>query len=408
MKIWIKLLIGIILGTILGVLIPANIGSDFFDGVSHIAINIGRYVIFPLVFFSLIIGTYELKITRTRFKTYGLMFLYMLASTLLLVIIGVLSVFILFQGRIEIVTDKMDSINVPGFKEVMLTSFPKNMFNSIVEHGDFLLPVIVLALVLGMNLTFDKVITRPVIQLFDSLSRIFYHINSFVTEIYAVALIFITASSVMALKTIQNFSIYSQLILILIIDIALILFGVFPGILYLLGGKKNPYKWLYAITGPLLTAVITGDAYISMSMLIKHGKENMGVPRKTGSITYPILALFGKAGTALVVSVSFFIILKSISAADINFLDVLWVIGFSFLVSFAVSSRPGDGVFIAIVLLCNASTQITQNQYLILKAIQPLLIGFGVILDVATSAFISFLITHRDGIKLKIEARDFI
>ena len=259
-----------------------------------------------------------------------------------------------------------------------------------------------------MNLTFDKAITRPVVQFVDSLSRIFYHINSFITEIYAVGLIFITASSVMTLRAVQNFSIYTQLILILIIDIAIVIFGVFPGILYLLGEKKNPYKWLYAITGPLLTALATGDGYISLSMLIKHGKENMGVPRKIGSISYPVYALFGKAGTALVVSVSFFIILKSISAADINILDVLWVVAFSFLVSFAVSSRPGDGVFIAIVLLCNASTKINQNQYLILKAIQPLLIGFGVILDVATSAFVSFLITHKDGEKLKIEARDFI
>ncbi|MBN2442747.1 MAG: dicarboxylate/amino acid:cation symporter [Spirochaetales bacterium] len=408
MKIWIKLFIGIILGTILGIIIPSNIGSDFFESAANIAINIGRYAIFPLIFFSLIIGTYELKINHARFKTYGLMFLYMLAATLLLVIIGVLSVFILFQGRIEIVTDKMDSINVPGFKEVMLTSFSKNMFNALIEHGDFLLPVMIVALILGMNLTFDKVITRPVIQLVDSLSRIFYHINSFITEIFAVGLIFITASSVMTLKVIQNFTIYTQLVVILIIDIAIVLFGVFPGILYLLGEKRNPYKWLYAITGPLLTALTTGDSYISLSTLIKHGKENMGVPRRTGSITYPVFALFGKAGTALVVSVSFFIILKSISAADINILDVLWVIAFSFLVSFAVSSRPGDGVFIAIVLLCNASTKINQNQYLILKAIQPLLIGFGVILDVATSAFISFLIAHRDGVKLKIEARDFI
>ena len=178
MKIWIKLLIGIILGIILGLVIPTNTGSDFFEGASQIAINIGRYVIFPLVFFSLIFGTYELKLSRARFKTYGLMFLYMLASTLLLVIIGVLSVFILFQGRIEIVTDKMDSINVPGFKEVLLTSFSKNMFNALIEHGDFLLPVMVLALIFGMNLTFDKAITRPVVQFVDSLSRIFWRTGS--------------------------------------------------------------------------------------------------------------------------------------------------------------------------------------------------------------------------------------
>ncbi|MBN2533006.1 MAG: dicarboxylate/amino acid:cation symporter [Spirochaetales bacterium] len=408
MKIWIKLLIGIILGTILGFVIPVNIGSDFFGVASQLAMNIGRYIVFPLVFFSVIYGTYELKLEHSRFKVYGLMFLYMLASTLILVIIGVVSVFIFFQGRIKAVTDEMELIYVPGFKEVILSSFPKNMFNALIEQGDFLLPVIVLAVVFGMNLTFDKVITRPVVQFVDSLSRIFYHINSFVTEVFAVGLVFITASSIMELRSIQNFAIYTQLILILVIDVAIVLFGVFPGIFYLLGERKNPYKWLYAITGPLLTALATGDEYISLSMLTKHGKENMGVPRKIGSITYPIYALFGKAGTALVASVSFIVILKSASSLDITILDALWVILFSFLVSFAVGPEPGGSAFVAIALLWKASGNPAQESYLILKAIQPLLIGFGVILDVATSAFVSFLITHRDGVKLKIEARDFI
>lgn len=408
MKIWIKLLIGIIIGVILGFVLPKNTGLEFFEVASQIAINIGRYVVFPLVFFSVIYGTYELKLEQSRFKIYGRMFLYMLASTLLLVIIGVISVFIFFQKRIDFVTDEMELIYVPGFKEVMLSSFPKNMFNALIEQGDFLLPVIVLALVFGMNLTFNKVITKPVVQLVDSLSRIFYHINSFVVEIFAVGLIFITASSIMELRAVQNFSIYTQLIVILIIDTIIVLFGVFPGILYLLGERKNPYKWLYAITGPLLTALATGDEYISMSMLVKHGKENMGVPRKIGSITYPVYALFGKAGTALVASVSFIVILKSASSLDITILDALWIILLAFLVSFAVGPEPGASAFVAIALIWKEFGNPALESYLILKAIQPVLIGFAVILDVATSAFVSFLITHRDGVKLKIEARDFI
>jgi len=427
MKIWIKLLIGILLGIILGFIIPANIdwgytvhlfntpipvfyvpGPKDIEMLSQIAINIGRYVIFPLVFFSLIFGSYELKLEHSRFKTYGLMLLYMLGSTLLLVLIGVITVFIFFQGRIKIVSDNMELIYVPGFKELILTSFPKNLFNVFNDQGDLLLPIVILALIFGMNLTFDKVITRPVVQFVDALSKIFYHINSFVTEIFAVGLIFITTSSILTLRTVQNFSIYTQLVVILMIDVGIVLFGIFPGMMYLLGEKENPYKWLYSITAPLLTAFTTGDAYVSLGMLIKHGKENMGVPRKIGSISYPIYALFGKGGSALVASVSYIVILKSTSSLDISILDVLWVIGMSFLVSFILSSVPGTSAFVAIALLWRASNNPAQESFLMFKAIAPLLIGFGVILDVATSAFVSFLITRQQGIKLKIEARDFI
>lgn len=408
MKIWIKLLIALIIGILLGIFIPSSLGGIFFDDAAKLFINIGRYIIFPLVFFSLIFGTYELKLGGERYKTYGLMLLYLLSSTLLLVIIGVISVFLFFPKGIAIVPEEMEPINVPGFKEIMLNIFPKNMFNAIIERGDFLLPIIVLSIIFGMNLTFDKVITRPIVQLVDSLSRVFYHINSFIAEIFPIGIVFITASSVMKFTTIQDISIYFQLIIILIIDLIIILFGIFPGILYLFGEKKNPYKWLYAALGPILTALTTGDEYISLSMLIKHGKENMNIPRKVGSIVYPIFALFGRAGTALVTSVSFIVILSSSRTLDITIIEVLWVIGFSFLVSLAISPVPGIGAFAAISLLCNHFGSGMQEMYLILKSIAPLLISFGVVLDVVTSSFVSFLITYRDGIKVKIEARDFI
>jgi aerobic C4-dicarboxylate transport protein len=408
MKIWIKLLIGIILGIILGYVIPANLVGSFFDSAAQIAVNIGRYVIFPLVFFSLIFGTYELKLEKARFKTYGFMFLFMIVSTLVLVLIGVLSVFIFFPKGIAMVPEEMEKINVPGLKETLLTMFPKNVFNTLIDRGDFLLPLVVLALVIGTNLTFDKIITRPVVQLVDSLSRIFYHINSFVAEIFAVGLLAITTSTIMKFIMIEDISIYFQLIIILIIDMAIVLFCIFPLLLYFFVERKNPFKWLYAITAPLLTAFATGDEYISLGMLIKHGRENMGIPRKIGSISYPMFALFGKAGTALVTSVSFIVILNSSRSLDISILEVLWVIAFSFLVSFVISPVPGIGAFTAISLLCNQFGSGVQEMYLILKPIAPLLVSFGVVMDVATSAFVAFFITHHESMKIKIEAGDFI
>ncbi len=407
MKIWIKLLIGTVLGIVLGVFIPESLGGDLLDGLAKIFINVGRYTVYPLVFFSLIIGTYELRLERNIIRTYGFVFFYMIASTLICVIVGVLSAVIFSPERIPVMPVESEKPNIPGLQETLLTVFPRNFFDAIVGNGNFILPILVVAFVLGANLTFDKALTKPIVQFIDTLSRLFYHINSLVVEIFAIALIAITASSVIKITSIVDNSMYVQLIIVLIIDLAVIIFGVFPLLFYFLTDRRNPYKHLYAIAAPLLTALATGDEYISLGMLVKHGKENLAIPRTIGSSAYPVFALFGKGGTALIASVAFIVIIKSIKY-DINFQDVMWVIGFSFLVSFALSSVPGSGAFVAIALLSSLYGKGYQDAYLIFKQLAPLLISIGVVIDVAASAFSSFLLAYQRGIRSKTEALDYI
>jgi aerobic C4-dicarboxylate transport protein len=331
----------------------------------------------------------------------------MVASTLILVIIGVLSAVAFSPDRIPVMPEESDKFNVPGLQETLLTVFPKNFFAAIVGSGDFILPLFVVAFILGANLTFDKGLTKPIVQLIDTLSRLFYHINSLVAEVFAIALIAITSSSVIKILSIADNSMFIQLIIILFIDLAIVLFGVFPLLFYFLTDRRNPYVYLYAITAPLLTALATGDEYISLSMLVKHSKENLSVPRTIASSSYPLFALFGKGGTALISSIAFIVIIKSIKY-DINFYDVMWVIGFSFLVSFALSSVPGSGAFVSVALLSMLYGKGYQNAYLIFKQIAPFLVSIGVVIDVAASAFASFLLAYQRGIKSKIEAPDFI
>jgi len=228
MKIWIKLLVGIVLGVLVAVFLPVKqAAAAHLGNISEVLLHIGRYAIFPLVFFSLAVGTYELRLDKRVFRVYGRIFLYLILSTAVLVLIGVVSV-LLFSPRIPIITMKVPPPQIPGFLETLFTVFPQNAFNVLVGEGNILLPLVVLALVLGANLTFDRVVTRPITQLFDSLSRTFYHIISLIVEIFWVFTIFITASMVIQIFLIENLEIYGELILILALDVAVVVLGVYP------------------------------------------------------------------------------------------------------------------------------------------------------------------------------------
>jgi Na+/H+-dicarboxylate symporter len=292
---------------------------------------------------------------------------------------------------------------IDGLKVV----FPRNLFAVFFGSGDFLLPIVVLAFLLGLNMDFDRQLTRPVVQIFDSLSRIFYHLNSLIVELFAIALIAIAAARISHLSH-AELGMYKQIIIIVAVDVVVVAFGVFPGALYLMGIRENPYRWLYASIGPAIAGLFTGDQYICLGIVTKHGKESLGVPRMVGSAVYPLFAILGRAGTAMVSTVSFILILRSYSSLEITFLQTLWVMFFSFVVSFILGAMPGNGAFYAIFMLCSLYAKGLQEGYLILRTIAPLLVSFGAFIDVLSSAFVSLLIAREENVWTEVEAENFI
>ena len=406
MKIWIKLLIGSLIGLAAGFFIPVQ-AQGLFDSVSSLLIGIGRYALFPFIFFSLGIGTSELRQEKRLLRVYFSIFKYLVLAAGLLIVIGTLSVLVFPPERIPI-TIEADRAFIPvGVVDGLKVIFPRNLFAVFFGSGDFLLPVVVLAFLLGLNMDFDRQLTRPVVQLFDSLSRIFYHLNSLIVELFAIALIAIAAARISHLSH-AELGMYKQIIIIVAVDVVVVAFGVFPGALYLMGIRENPYRWLYASIGPAIAGLFTGDQYISLGIVTKHGKESLGVPRMVGSAVYPLFAILGRAGTAMVATVSFILILRSYSSLEITFLQTLWVMFFSFVVSFILGAMPGNGAFFAIFMLCSLYAKGLQEGYLILRTNAPLLVSFGAFIDVLTSAFVSLLIAREENVWTEVEAENFI
>ena len=116
------------------------------------------------------------------------------------------------------------------------------------------------------------------------MSRIFYHINSFVLEVMGLGMIALTAFLVTQILSIPELQLYGELIIVLGIDSAVVLFIIYPIFLYLLGGRKNPFRWLYAVLAPLFGGLVSGDSYFSLGFMMRNGKENLGIPRSIGSI----------------------------------------------------------------------------------------------------------------------------
>ena len=409
MKIWLKTVLAAAAGLLIGAVLARRDGqvAELASSLARIATQFGGYAVFPCVFFGLVIGTHQLRAAGAALRIYGRLVLYLAGSTALLVVVGIAAVLLLAPERIPIVVIvDPATYAMPSLLDSAAAALPANLFRALVSDGPLLLPVVVLALVIGFNLDFDAAITGPVIRITDALSRIFFQINSLIVEVFWIAIVVIGAATLISLGA-AELALYRELVILLVIVVIVLYLGVFPALLYLLGERTNPYRWLYAALGPALAGALTGDAYVSLGSLLVHGRGSFGLPRTVTSAVFPLFALFGRAGTALVMGLSYLLVLRSYTSFGVTGEQILWAALFSFLISFVVGTTPGQGAMVGLALLWTMSGHGLREGYLILQPIASLLVSTAVLLDVTTAALAAHLVGRGERGVRPVTVRDF-
>jgi hypothetical protein len=410
MTVWFKILVGTGFGLVLGYFLPlpaaneASLLSQFSDFI----VSIGRYALFPFVFFSTAVALGDLRRTNKMGSVLLRSLLYMGLASLLLVLIGALFILLFSPERIPITSRRETELIFRSWNDTLANLVPKNLFQVLTGGADFLLPVYALSFLLGLHFHFDRTVTEPTVNLFDSLSRIFYHLNSFIVEIIGWGMIVLGAAWLVQIRLIQDVSLYLQIFGVLLLASVFVVFVVMPGLLYLLVDRKNPFPWVFGLMGAGLGAFFSGDSFFSLGLAARMTRENLGVPRKVGAVNLPLFAMFGRAGTALTSTIAFFIILKSYSSLEISLDQVFWTISFAFLLSFALPSVPGLGAYINLSLLCSLYGRGLENGYLNLQPILPVLVSFSALLDVYAAGFCSFLVTRHENLQKEVPLQQYI
>ena len=409
MKIWLKTVLAAAAGLLVGAVLARRDGqvAELASSLAPIATQFGGYAVFPCVFFGLVIGTHQLRAAGAALRIYGRLVLYLAGSTALLVVVGIAAVLLLAPERIPIVVIvDPATYAMPSLLDSAAAALPANLFRALVSDGPLLLPVVVLALVIGFNLDFDAAITGPVIRITDALSRLFFQINSLIVEVFWIAVVVIGAATLISLGA-AELALYRELVILLVIVVIVLYLGVFPALLYLLGERTNPYRWLYAALGPALAGALTGDAYVSLGSLLVHGRGSFGLPRTVTSAVFPLFALFGRAGTALVMGLSYLLVLRSYTSFGVTGEQILWAALFSFLISFVVGTTPGQGAMVGLALLWTMSGHGLREGYLIMQPIASLLVSTAVLLDVTTAALAAHLVGRGERGVRPVTVRDF-
>ena len=393
-----RYLTGIALGLAVGFLLnTGNAVASVLTVVVDLAVRLGRYLILPLIFFSL-------PVAITRLRRIGMLgtlcrrsSLAALFASAVLTLIGTLAAWLIGFGRIPVIPGIAQDIPVVTLGTLVQETLRMNSFRVLVGNSSFLLPLLVPAFILGWHMYHDREIAEPTFNFFDSISRILYRANRFMLVLMPGMLMIFTAAVIVESRRVVDFQRFLPLLgMILLITIVLI-GGVYPLLIWAAGGRRSPWKALSGMSGALLGAFISGSPLFNYGNLTRHLKENLNIPRHSAALIAPVYMMFARAGTAMITAICMLTVIRSYSSLEITLFQAAWTALFSFLISFALPATPDRGLATAMVMLGSLYGRGLDDGWLILAPALPLFAMLTAVLDTATGAMLLLLVNRRSG-----------
>ena len=396
MKVWIKYLIGIALGVLTAVLLPVDsvTGASVIKFLTDLFVRFGRYLVVPVVFSTAIVSINKLRTSKILLKSTAWTAGFIVVSSLMLAFVGIVSILIVKLPRIPITNELAGEIAGIDVKALILSLFPYSAFDALRE-GSFLLVSFLFACLIGWESASELVAFKPVFALADSLSQLFYHISVFFTELMAVFSIAIMSNWTITFRSAFATGIYTPLVVMLLCDFVLVVGLIYPLIIRFMCHDPRPYRVLYASLAPMMLAFISGDSNLVLPLTIRHGKESLGIKRRSSGFTYPLFSIFARGGSALVVIISFIMIWRSYTALRIPFNDISWLFFTAFGLSFLLGAIPSGGAFILLTIICTKYGKGFETSYLLLQPAAVILCSFATLLDTATAMFGSYVVSVK-------------
>jgi len=409
MKIWFKYLIGILLGFAAACLLPSA-NPQVLSAVSFITelfVRFGCYILLPLIFSSALIAVFNLADSGILIKTSIWTILVITASSLLLTFTGLLSILIIHLPRIPITVEKVSTVTLLELPAMIRQVFPYSVLETL-QQGTFLLPSFLFGCVVALSCIYDRSISKPVVQLADSFSKVCYQIMTFFIEVLSIGMIAIMTNWTIQFRSVITAGTFTPLIFMLLGDLLLVAVIIYPAILHFGFHDPHPFRVLYAGLASLFTAFFSGNSNLTLPLTIIQCKDSLGIRRRLSGFSTTLFSIFARGGSALVITVGFVVIWRSYSSLGMAFSDVIWLTVTAFLLSFALGNMPSGGAFFALTVLCSMYSRGFETGYLLLKPAAAIIGSFAAAIDAVTVMYGSYIISIKTETIQHREARHFI
>lgn len=398
-----RVVISMLVGVVFAIFVPLDAlpYAGFWQGISRSFLIVWRYLVYPFMFFGLIMALAQLR----RERRMGLMFL---INTLLIVglsfimsLLGTLLGAILPIKRIPVQFEKISLESSPFSISILENLLPANAFASFSMQA--LLPLLILAVLLGINMSFDKEVTEPSYNFFDSLSRIFYHILKFTMQFAWVPMFFFSVYAVSSLNK-QDLSHYASFLWTVCSSVIICAFLITIVLSYFLTSYKTPLHWWQNSSLYWPIALFCPNIQLNACVASYNSHESQKIKRDLGGLTTPYFALFARAGSVFVCSMAMVTILRSYSSLSLGFYQILGIFTCALLASFMTSHVAEYSLVAMLPIACMLyGKPLTSGAHIL----NPVIFQITLVASFIDSIFIMFGLNFISHFK-KIEKKQIL
>ena len=347
-----QILIALVLGIVAGILLQGKgeFTSTFLQPVGTIYINLLKFMVVPVVLFSIIEGTISLgdirRVGAIGWKT----FVYYMATTAVAVVIGI-AFATLFRGFFPVLQTSglTYEAKTANFMEVIVGMFPKNILEPLLKAD--MLPLILTALLIGLGILLSG----------DAGQRV----GESVKDIYAVIMkmmelvIRLTPIGVFCLMTnvvaVNGASIVSSLGIVLGVAYLAYLthIVVVYGLSVHLFSKMGLLTFLRGMAPAMTTAFTTSSSNATLPLTIRCSNE-LGADPSISSFVLPLGATINMDGTAIYMGVTSLFI-ASCYGVHLSAAQLVSIVLTAVLASIGTAGVAGGGMIMLAMVLTSVN-----------------------------------------------------
>ncbi len=415
MKTWISYLAATALALAATLLFGDSTGfAQLMYTISALFVQLGGFVLIPLVFFGFSSGIASLRKDSKGFIFARTTILWSIFTTLVLSLCGAFIFRVLpsyFPASSSAGTDasSLSALAPQSLSTLFNSLLPINPFYTLVNAESFLLPIIIIALVFGYFLKPNVEVIRPAYVTMNSLSETMFRL----TRAFGTAghlFVFFAASYWFShLQQEGTIFVAGKFLIMLLVSTFTVLLVLLPLMFGLATRfRANPYVVLYRMIAPASAALFTGSIFFSSPISIPLSRHNLGCQKRVSATAIPLYTLIGRGGSAMIATLSILSLIYA-SAQTMPTDQVILVVALtSALFSFASPLYLGYEVFfIAIIVLQFLKIDLYGAQ-MTLVAMMPILNGLGILIDSYIAAFGATYTCQRMGVLLESAYKDIL
>jgi proton glutamate symport protein len=415
-----RILLGILMGVLVGMLFTqfswgGKFVQDWIKPFGTMFINALKMIAIPLIVVSLIKGVSDLKditkLSKMGIRTFSIY----VGTTVIAVCMGLIVVnwiqpgtFISdstrtemlesFGGEVGTRLDQAAEVSERGPLQSLVDIIPENLFHSASSNGN-MLQVIFITVLAGIALILIPPTSgRAVKEFFDSANEVVMKIVDIIMMTAPYGVFSLIASLVAESPSADIFVALGMYALTFLAGVVFLLFVIYPFILRMWGGMRNPMHYYRGILPAQLVAFSTSSSAATLPVTMECVEEKIGVDKEVSSFVIPIGATINMDGTSMYQAIAA-VFIAQVLGYDLTLSQQLTIVLTATLASIGSAAVPGAGLLMLVIVL--ESIGVNPAGIALIFAIDRPLDMFRTTINVTGDGMVAVLMSKIMGYKLQ-------